>query len=236
MEMWGERRRKWHRTPLLPWLERLPWSAQGHGQEVKWEPNPEVLRGHDMSPETQGERGINSPPVPQTRPGLQWAQRCRRPAGRLLWGRRGGKPHRSICPPCGATGRPAPREQLAGCRGLCRAGAGGRRPCRTAWSTDRQHAASPLLTSRPVAEETQARAPVLSLAQALRQGTTPAFLLGIPRDRGLWAGLPLCSGLQLFLPFLNGSGPAGGVRNTRQAPTTPRTWISTLESLPFSWF
>lgn len=171
-----------------------------------------------MSPETQGERGINSPPVPQTRPGLQWAQRRGRPAGRLLWGRRGGKPHRSICPPCGATGRPAPREQLAGCRGLCRAGAGGRRPCRTTWSTDRQHAAGPLLTSRPVAEETQARAPVLSLAQALRQGTTPAFLLGIPRDRGLWAGLPLCSGLQLFLPFLNGSGPAGGVGTPGKLP------------------
>lgn len=74
------------------------------------------------------------------------------------------------------------------------------------------------------------------LAQALRQGTTPAFLLGIPRERGLWACLPLCSGLQLFLPFLNGSGPAGGVLHTRRAPTTPRTWISTLESLPFSWF
>lgn len=160
--MTGERVRKWHRTPLLPWLEKVLWSAQGQGQEVKWKPSPEVLRGHDMSPETQGEREINSPPVPQTRPGLQWAQRRGRTAGRLLWGRRGGNPHSSICPPCRAAGRPAPREQLSGCRGLCPAGTWGRRPCRTAWSTDRQLAARPVLTSRPVAEETQAQAPVLS--------------------------------------------------------------------------
>lgn len=72
---------KWQRTPLLPRLEKSPWSAQGHGQEVKWQPSPEVLRGQDTAPETQGEREMDSPPVPQTRPGLQWAQRRGRPAG-----------------------------------------------------------------------------------------------------------------------------------------------------------
>lgn len=46
----------------------------------------------------------------------------------------------------------------------------------------------------------------------------------------------VCFGLQLFLPFLNGSSRARGALRTRGAPTTPRTWISTLESLPFSRF
>lgn len=43
-------------------------------------------------------------------------------------------------------------------------------------------------------------------------------------------------GLQLILPFLNGSSPARGALSTRGAPTAPKTWISTLESLPFSRF
>lgn len=223
---------KWQRTPLLPRLEKSPWSAQGHGQEVKWQPSPEVLRGQDTAPETQGEREMDSPPVPQTRPGLQWAQRRGRPAGR-----RGGKPHSSICPPRRAAGRPAPREQLSGWRGLSEPGGNPGQEVLPHRLEHRQAAScQPPPHLRAGGRGDSGPGPSSFLAQALEQGTTPAFLLGIPWERGLWAGLPLCSGLQLFLPFLNGSGPAGGVLHTRRAPTTPRTWISTLESLPFSWF
>lgn len=46
----------------------------------------------------------------------------------------------------------------------------------------------------------------------------------------------VCFGLQLFLPFLNGSSRALGALQARGAPTAPKTCISTLEGLPFSRF
>lgn len=207
-------------------VREVTWSVQGHTQEVNWAPGPGIPKPEVFRVVSQKEGGdaFASPP-PKHRPGPQRGQQ-------------GGKPHPSICPPCRAAGRRAQQEQLSGCRACAPLGPWGRRPHHASWNRD-CGVPCPQPLAQLQAGDSRDSGPDTRFLCPGAKGTTPSFPLGVPQEEKGLCGLAflcVCVGLQLFLPFLNGSRRPRGALRTRGAPTARRTWISTLESLPFSRF
>lgn len=183
-----------------------------------------------MFPKTQAGRDISSPPLP-------WVQQHPKPPGRLLWGPQGGKPHSSICPPCRAAGRQALQEQLSGCRSLCLAGNLGQKAAPRLLEQKKAACPQPLSHLQACDRRDSGPDTSFSLYKGAKIGDNSSLPSGNPTGEGavdLFSGV--CFGLQLFLPFLNGSSPNRDALSTSGAPTARKTWISTLESLPFSRF
>lgn len=167
---------------------------------------PEVFRGHDA---LRGRRRPHPPLHSQARQAvnpLGW----KKPPGLLLWGPQGGKPHPSICPPCRAAGRPSRSCHSSRTR---KAAYTGQPACRFLPSrpvTDRRDSCSDIssLPPQPSLESPTGEGPLLCCFPVFWPAAVSAIFKWLQ--------------LGTSRPAQQGSSPA------------PRTWISTLESLPFS--
>lgn len=142
------------------------------GPEV---PKPEVFRGHDnLFQKTHGERRSVLFPSPQTQARPAVGHRVENPIA-----------------PCKAAGRPALWEQLSGCRFSAPLGTWDRRPHHASWNREGGAAFSQPL-SHLQAGDRRDSGPDTSFLCTGTNGTAPAFPLGIPQEKGLWACFPVC--------------------------------------------